>query len=310
MTENKYTKEDLKQLQSLSLSVKIGITQTRIREWYTRFNGACFVSYSGGLDSTVLLDLTRRCYPDIEAVYASTLDLPEIKRHIRGTRNVRWLQPKMTFAETVEKYGWCYPSKDISLTVYYARRGSQWAINRLNGVRENGEPSVYRQRRYAKWKFLADSDYKISDKCCHVMKTQPLNEYERKSGKHSIIGTRADESIRRKEAWLKIGCNSFDSKHPISKPLSFWTHQNILEYIKQFNIPYAACYGDIVEDAKTHKLRTTGEQRTVCLCAIGCQLDKENRFMRLKSTHPKLYDYIINSLKLGEFLDFAGVKYD
>ena len=53
----KHTKEDLKRMQALPLSVKIGITQARIMEWYNHWQGKVYVSFSGGKDSTVLLDL-------------------------------------------------------------------------------------------------------------------------------------------------------------------------------------------------------------------------------------------------------------
>jgi 3'-phosphoadenosine 5'-phosphosulfate sulfotransferase (PAPS reductase)/FAD synthetase len=310
LTDYKHTQDDLKTMQVWPLERKIAVTQARIMEWYERYDGGCFVSYSGGLDSSILLDLARRCYPDIEAVYAATLDLPEVRKHIRATPNVAWVKPKMTFAETLKEYGVVFPSKDVGMTLDYAQKGSQWALNRRNGVRENGEPSSYRQGHYARWAFLKDSGFKISDKCCMIQKERPLNEYERKTGKHAIVGTRAEESRRRREAWFVTGCNAFNAKRPVSKPLSFWTHQNVLEYIRQFNIPYAECYGDIVDDAKTGKLRTTGEVRTGCVgCCIGVHLDKENRFQRLKMTHPKLHNYVINSLGLGEFLDFVGVDY-
>lgn len=43
---------------------------------------------------------------------------------------------------------------------------------------------------------------------------------------------------------------------------------------------------------------------------FGCHLEKSpNRFERMKKTHPKQYDYCINKLKLGEVLDYIGVKY-
>jgi 3'-phosphoadenosine 5'-phosphosulfate sulfotransferase (PAPS reductase)/FAD synthetase len=278
-------------------------------EWYERWGGACFISYSGGLDSTLLLDLARRIYPDIEAVYVSTLDLPEVKKHIRNTPNVTWLKPKMTFAETLKKYGVVFPGKDVAMTVYYARKGSPWAVKCFEGLNSDGTPSPYKARTYMRWAHLVDSGFLISDKCCAVQKEMPLNEYERRTGKHAIIGTRADESRRRTDAWLQTGCNAFDAKRPVSKPLSFWTHQDVLAYIQKFNIPYAECYGEIVPDGKGG-LKTTGEQRTGCLgCCIGVHLDAENRFQRLKASHPKLHDYVINSLGLGEFLDFIGVDY-
>ena len=58
--DNKYTIEDLKIMQSWSLQRKIQVTQTRIIEWYQKNDGKVYVSFSGGKDSTVLLDLVRR----------------------------------------------------------------------------------------------------------------------------------------------------------------------------------------------------------------------------------------------------------
>ena len=59
-------------MQGWSLERKIRVTQTRIMEWYMRYDGQVFISFSGGKDSTVLLDLARRVYPDIPAVYGSS----------------------------------------------------------------------------------------------------------------------------------------------------------------------------------------------------------------------------------------------
>lgn len=55
-------------MQSLSLEAKINMSLTRIRGWYEEFWGEVYVSFSGGKDSTVLLDLVRRWYPSVEAV--------------------------------------------------------------------------------------------------------------------------------------------------------------------------------------------------------------------------------------------------
>ena len=46
-------------MQGWSLERKIRVTQTRIMEWYMRYDGQVFISFSGGKDSTVLLDLAR-----------------------------------------------------------------------------------------------------------------------------------------------------------------------------------------------------------------------------------------------------------
>lgn len=297
-------------MQAWPLARKIQVTQTRITEWYIRHGGAVAVSFSGGKDSTVLLDLARRCFSDIEAVYVDTgLEFPEVRSFALSQENVTRLTPDMNFREVLDVYGWCFPSKEVATAIYYARKGSKWAHLRLQGLNRDETPSRYRRTHYSQWAYLLDSPFKISARCCAVMKERPLDRYQKQSGKAPIIGTLADESQRRKQAWLQTGCNAFDAKKPLSKPLSFWTEQDILRYLRDFNIPYASVYGDIVEDEKG-KLATTGETRTGCVfCPIGCHRDKVSRFQRLAITHPKLYDYCINTLGLGELLDYVGVGY-
>jgi len=117
----------------------------------------------------------------------------------------------------------------------------------------------------------------------------------------------AVESNRRRQAWLQTGCNAFEAKKPVSKPLSFWTEQDILQYIRRYGLEIASVYGEIVEDGKG-RLTTTCEKRTGCMfCPVGCHLDKQNRYQRMKTTHPKVWDYCIHTLGLGDFLDYIGV---
>lgn len=309
MREKLYTADDLKVMQSWPLWKKIQVTQAKIIEWYQRFDDMVSVSVSGGKDSAVLLDLARRCYPDIEAVYVNTgLDFPEVRKIAIDTPNITILRPRMRFDEVVKEYGWCYPSKDVAHTIYYARKGSKWALECLKGINRDGTPSEYRQKYYVKWAHLLDAPFIISDKCCYVMKEQPLENHRKQSGKQPMVGTMASESLRRKQAWFVTGCNNHNPRKPVSKPMSFWTEQDVLRYILTYNIPIASVYGDIVEDKKG-KLTTTLEKRTGCVfCPVACHRNKVNRFQRLAETHPKLHDYCINSLGLGEFLDYMGIE--
>ena len=104
---------------------------------------------------------------------------------------------------------------------------------------------------------------------------------------------------------MKTGCNAFDVKKPMSKPMSFWTNQDVLQFLKSRNIPIASVYGDIVykgDDGMLYEnsicggnLCTTGCQRTGCMfCAFGAHLEEESRFVRLKQTHPKHYQYCMD----------------
>lgn len=215
----------------------------------------------------------------------------------------------MRFDEVVQTYGWCFPSKEVALAVYYARKGSQWALNYFMGLDTHGKPSPYKERIYKPWAFLVDLPYIISPKCCEIMKESPIAKYERANKAVSIIGTLAEESNRRKNGWIKTGCNSFEKGKEASRPLSFWTEQDILRFIRDFDVPYCQkIYGDIVEEKG--KLKVTGEPRTGCIfCPIGCHLDKPNKFQRLQETHPKQYKYVIEQLGLGKLLDDIHIPY-
>ena len=69
---SKHTITDLHQMQSLPLSAKIQMTALRITEWVDRFGEeGVYVSFSGGKDSTVLVDIVRNVcnYKDIPLAF-------------------------------------------------------------------------------------------------------------------------------------------------------------------------------------------------------------------------------------------------
>ena len=83
------TIKDLRDLQSQTLERKIAITQTRIIEWYQKWNGKVYISFSGGKYSTVLLDIARKIYPEIEGVFVDTgLEYPEIREFVNTINNI------------------------------------------------------------------------------------------------------------------------------------------------------------------------------------------------------------------------------
>jgi 3'-phosphoadenosine 5'-phosphosulfate sulfotransferase (PAPS reductase)/FAD synthetase len=180
----------------------------------------------------------------------------------------------------------------------------------LQGLNRDGTASKYNER-YVKWAHLTAAPFLISDRCCAIMKHRPINKHLKATGEMPIVGTLASESFRRQSAYLKSGCNAYFNKEPKSAPLSFWTEQDILEYLRITKIPYASIYGDIVTDPKTKKLKMTGVSRSGCMyCQYGVHLERQpNRFQQMKLTHPKIYDYCINELGCGQVLDYIGVPY-
>lgn len=94
-------------MQSWDLDRKIQVTTARIMEWYEHYNGLVYVAFSGGKDSTVLLDLVRRIYPDVPAVFCDTgLEFPEIRQFAMSVNNVVVLRPEMNFKKVIETYGY------------------------------------------------------------------------------------------------------------------------------------------------------------------------------------------------------------
>lgn len=304
-----HTNKELKQLLQMPLADKITMSKVRIVEFYEHYDGNVVVSFSGGKDSTVLLHLTRSIFPDVKGVYCDTgLEYPEVKEHVKQTENVEIIRPTINFREVIREYGWVYPSKEVANKIEKAREGKEWAIACINGKNYNGTLSEYRSSHYLKWKFLLEAPVKISSKCCEFMKKKPFIAYKKQHKCGFLIGTMAVESQLRKRAWLQNGCNVFSKGK--SMPLSFWTHQDVLQYILNNDLKIPSVYGDIVRDKKGI-LITTKMDRTGCMfCPIGVHHDKgPNRYQLMAKTHPKIYDYCINQLGLKDLLDYIGVDY-
>lgn len=307
------TKEDLKYFQSMPLDIKVAMTKTRIREWVNHFGeSGVYISFSGGKDSTVLLHLVRELYPDIPAVFVNTgLEYPEIQRFVQQFDNTVVLYPRIRFKEVISTYGYPVISKEVCCKIGNARKGAKFAMKAVNGELKtaNGEKSRFNVDRY---KDLMTTDFLVSDKCCNIMKKDPVHRYAKSTGRHPITAQMASESMLRTQKWIQNGCNAFDIARPISNPMSFWTENDVLQYISENNIRIAAVYGDIIkndgqlsfDDDTPCKYCTTGCERTGCMfCGFGAHLEKESRFVRLKETHPKQYNFCIG----GGFYDSDGL---
>ena len=177
---------------------------------------------------------------------------------------------------------------------------------------ETVKTSIFNKEKYLPLTYLP---VLISGYCCQVMKKSPMHIYYRKNGVVPFLGTLASESRIRKQAWLRHGCNAFSATNPSSQPISFWTEQDILQYIVEYGLEIAPVYGDIVATSPDGieypakclmctncQMRTTGAQRTGCIfCAFGFHLEKgRTRFQLLSETHPRQYEYALGG---GQWVD-------
>ena len=84
MNDLRHYAGELEQMQSLPLEIKIRMTKMRIQQWVYAFSGEAYISFSGGKDSTVLLNIAREVFPNLPAVFCDTgLEYPEIREFVK-----------------------------------------------------------------------------------------------------------------------------------------------------------------------------------------------------------------------------------
>lgn len=123
---NRHTITDLYQMQALPLSAKVRMTERRIDDWASEFGeDGVYLSFSGGKDSTVLVDIVRNVcgYRNISLVFVDVpTQYPELKQFAQTFDNLEILKPKISFAEVCSKYGFPLFSKEISECVADSRK--------------------------------------------------------------------------------------------------------------------------------------------------------------------------------------------
>ena len=139
----------------------------------------------------------------------------------------------------------------------------------------------------------------ISDRCCDKLKKEPIKRKAKELGMEcAILGILASESYQREKDWLENGCNVFEQRRENqSRPLSFWTQEDIDEYIK-------------LKKIQIPKLYDMGYSRNGCMfCGFGVNLEppENNRYKMLKKTHPVQYLYLIKNF--GNLLNDFDIEF-
>lgn len=261
-----------------------------------------YLSYSGGKDSTVLSHIIRQKYPDMLHIFSNTTnEYPETLKHIKWEQNENGMNliiirpidqygKAFNFKRVVVEYGFPMFTKRISNAIRTYRRA------KTPETRRNSEEYILRMfKKHDQYKNL-----NISDKCCDKLKKEPIKKLAKKLKMDcAIIGTLSEESRLREVDWLNYGCNIFyQKKDNQCRPLSFWTENDVFQYIEKYGI-------------KIPDLYNMGYERNGCMfCGFGVEYESRtgtNRYEKLAKTHPKMYNYLIKNF--GELLDECNIRY-
>lgn len=255
----------------MSLDKRVTDACHRIEELWNETEGKCYVSFSGGKDSTVLLALIKMCQElytvgDIPAVFSNTgIELGVTVDFVRWVKdnyypNVKVIRPGLSFDAVIKKYG--KPIKSKIKSEYLDR----W--QKGNRKEKTQYMLIFGGKEVAKTRF-ADKDMhmlhdafpiKVSNNCCRELKKKPFHKHEGKAMKGMLSGLRAEEGGARflnMKQRLAMGgklCTT-TTRGLINKlPIVDWTDDDIEQFIEQYHIPLSDAYTKY------------GFKRTGCMC--------------------------------------------
>lgn len=281
--------KELRERQSWSLDQKIDHSLGVIDQFYNRLNGKCYVSFSGGKDSTIVLWLARKIFPNIKGAFCNTgNEYPEIVSFVRTFDNIDWIRPKLKPKEVLDKYGFPLVSKHVSYMLHRVRTNPNTKNSKIFLDFNNPKNTHYAIPQ--KWRYLINETNATSHICCDILKKEPFHKYGKFNNTFPILGIMADESMMRTTDYIRNGgCNIFSDKggNVKSLPLSIWKEQDVWDCIEKYKIPIAEIYNK-------------GAKRTGCMfCGYGCQFKEDNRLKLLLELYPKAYKMFMNYTNNG-----------
>jgi 3'-phosphoadenosine 5'-phosphosulfate sulfotransferase (PAPS reductase)/FAD synthetase len=291
-----FVESDHQRLVNAPYSFKIDRAKGLIKEWYETFDGNVAVAFSGGKDSTVLLHLVRSLYPDVKALFVNTtVEFPEIVAFVKKQKNVSIIKPKMSFFSIIKKYGYPIISKQVCRNVAGIKNAKSTGVYNCVMAKKFPPTSIVNLSR--RWEILLTAPFDCTAKCCDILKEEPMKQVGRKLNYKNYVGVRTEESRLRKVSWEKFGCNAFEQKTPQSRPMMLWSDGDVDRYIKENNVEICSLYTEL------------GFKRTGCVyCMFGIDRERD-KFLKLKETHPKLYNYAMTKLGYTKILDYLNIPY-
>ena len=257
------------------LDYKIELAKRRIRTAVNEYGGIdnCYLSFSGGKDSTVLSHLVlsmgykpEHVFSNTRLEYTECIDFANKWCKTKGVK-LTYVIPEMKPDEIWKKYGYPMFSKEVSEI-----------LERVRTHRTVNPKKLKRVKSFMKYKNI-----KLSARCCYYLKKKPIIQWQKKGGKKvAIMGIRAQESQMRRTVWVRKGCIYEKKNQVVVHPLIFFTDNDIWEYAKRHRIKFADIY-------------YKGFDRNGCYCCgFGCHLTDKNNFVKLKELNHNLWKNVMN----------------
>ena len=250
----------------MSLDDRIRDACHRIEELYYETHGKCYVSFSGGKDSTVLLALIKMCeeiytIPEnaIPAVFSNTgIELGITVDFVKWVKanyypNVVLLRPEVSFDWVLKNKGKPMVSKLKSeyLHRWHAQKRTQNIyLNLVEGKTIKGKNASRTRLANKDMHMLADNfPIMPSQSCCEYMKKRPFDKYAKEHGiKGFMTGVRYEEGGARQLNMVKSAvtggkpCTAISHGYIRKAPLYDWSDKDVEEFIAKYNVPLSDAY--------------------------------------------------------------------
>lgn len=330
------------ELSTTSLKHKIEWAEFKIKEFleYCKDNNflEVTISFSGGKDSTVLLDLVTKTHLKINSqiklvpLYAMEITFPETIKFIKDVvkyyqtinpllLDAKIVPPNMSWNKILKDKGYPVFSKSVSVQLdrILKNKRKTEAMKFYFGVEKSAYFLLIKKRLFLldeKFRKYIDVNGNIrsfyfSEKCCNHVKGNVKHDK-----RPSFVGVMASESKHRKTSWIQYGCNVLNTSTPKSRPISLWNTEDIWEYIKLNNIMVNPVYG-----YKNHDTNNLRFKRLGCsACPFGSQFEQQmidrlngggnfqNRFEKLKEYNPQLYKSQVINTRMYVVLAYMGIE--
>ena len=246
------------------LDDKVRTACHRIEELWNETDGKCYVSFSGGKDSTVLLALIKLCQElytvgDIPAVFSNTgIELGVTVDFVKWVKenyypNVKIIYPEKSFDWVLKNKGKPILSKLKSQELHrwhYCERSEALHSLMLKGETLNGGFTITSKIGDKDMHMMSDSfPIKTSHLCCNYMKKKPFAKYAKDNRLlGSIVGIRNSEGGVRTLNTNKRSKNegkicTVVTKGIIKKmPIVDWSEEDVDAFIQEYNVPLSDAY--------------------------------------------------------------------